>query len=169
MITYAIPCNILLVSWTGMSKYHPESARPRTSTFRPAILSLRASLSKLRITPIPPALWNETNIRMLLNKREVRFSETLVEFFFFESLWTEPQFICLLVGLLVFSLSRLLQLWTNLARNMRKRELIIVIYSRNRCQHPRFPFKSREMGRHALELDEWFSATLLGSGEGKNV
>lgn len=166
MITYAIPCNILLVSWAGISKYHPESARPRTSTFRPAILSLRASLSKLRITPIPPALWNETNIRMLLNKREVRCRETSVQFFFFESLWTEPQFICLLVGLLVFSLSRLLQLWTNLARNMRKRELIIVKYIRKIGVS--IPV-SREMGRHALELDEWFSATLLGSGEGKNV
>lgn len=65
VVTYAIPCCIWLVSGIGMSKYQPESARPRTSTLRPAILIRCASLSKLRITPIPPALRNQTNINII--------------------------------------------------------------------------------------------------------
>ena len=41
------------------ARNHPESASPRTLTLDPAILSLKASLSKLRITPTPPALKHE--------------------------------------------------------------------------------------------------------------
>lgn len=81
VVTYSIPCWIWLVSGIGMSKYHPESARPRTSTLRPAILILRANLSKLRITPIPPALSNKYYMSFLIS-RQWRWSLPLSSFMF---------------------------------------------------------------------------------------
>lgn len=80
--TYAIPCCIWFFSGIGigMSKYQPESARPRTSTLSPAILIRRASLSKFRITPIPPALWKQTNIDVI--PRQLRWSLHLSSFMF---------------------------------------------------------------------------------------
>lgn len=54
---------------SSLARNHPESARPRTLTLDPAILSLKASLSKLRITPTPPALNNEKpNIKVYMTR-----------------------------------------------------------------------------------------------------
>ena len=61
VITYFMPFLMAtyVIGNSSPARNHPESASPRTLTLDPAILSLKASLSKLRITPTPPALKHE--------------------------------------------------------------------------------------------------------------
>lgn len=80
-ITYFMPFLMTadVIGNSSPARNHPESARPRTLTSDPAILSLKASLSKFRITPTPPALKHEKpNIKVcrepwLLSVRDTNF------------------------------------------------------------------------------------------------
>jgi len=71
IITYFMPYLMAadVIGNSSPARNHPESARPRTLTLDPAILSLKASLSKLRITPTPPALKHEKpNIKVYMTR-----------------------------------------------------------------------------------------------------
>ena len=71
IITYFMPYLMAadVIGNSSPARNHPESARPRTLTLDPAILSLKASLSRLRITPTPPALKHEKpNIKVYMTR-----------------------------------------------------------------------------------------------------
>ena len=100
IITYFMPYLMAadVIGNSSPARNHPESASPRTLTLDPAILSLKASLSKLRITPTPPALKHEKpNITVYTTRilfynmcaiwfRNVKNSSTILQNLFFPSL-----------------------------------------------------------------------------------
>ena len=97
VITYFMPFLMAayVIGNSSPARNHPESASPRTLTLDPAILSLKASLSKLRITPTPPALKHEKpNITVYMTRilfysmcaicvRNLNSSKILQDLFFF--------------------------------------------------------------------------------------